>query len=253
MNFAAPSILVVDDERDSCRNLADIFADLGYRVDIANDGESALELVRKQRYDVALLDLMMPGMDGATLYGEIKKLRAGTVALIVTAYPGNPRAEAAVTAGAWQLLPKPVDLGRLIGLIGEAMDQPLVLVVDDDADLCANLWDLLRQGGYRVCMASDAATAVERITEDNYTAILLDMRLPDGDGGQVFRCVRQSGLTPHVVLITGYLTEVERTVQQVLSEGATTVLHKPIDVPGLLATLGKLTGQQPVREPVPGS
>jgi len=73
MNAVTPSILVVDDEVDACLNLADILSDLGYRVDLAHDGESALALVRQRRYDVALLDLMMPGMDGTTLYGEMKK------------------------------------------------------------------------------------------------------------------------------------------------------------------------------------
>src|SRR6516164_4621363 len=104
-----PSILVVDDEVDTCRNLSDILTDLGYRVDIANDGLSALELVRRNAYDVALLDLKMPGMDGLTLYREIKKLRADTVAIIVTAYATSATANEALTAGAWQVLPKPVD------------------------------------------------------------------------------------------------------------------------------------------------
>ena len=69
-------ILVVDDEVDTCHNLSDILTDLGYRVDVAHDGISALELVRRNAYDVALLDYKMPGMDGLTLYREIKRLRA---------------------------------------------------------------------------------------------------------------------------------------------------------------------------------
>ena len=85
MTRATPSILVVDDEVDTCRNLSDILTDLGYRVDVAHDGLTALELVRQKPYDVALLDLKMPGMDGLTLYREIKKVRAGTVAIVVTA------------------------------------------------------------------------------------------------------------------------------------------------------------------------
>src|SRR5579864_5581971 len=85
MNKATPSILVVDDDVDTCRNLSDILTDLGYRVDTAHDGPTALELVRQNAYDVALLDYKMPGMDGLTLYREIKRLRAGTVAIVVTA------------------------------------------------------------------------------------------------------------------------------------------------------------------------
>src|SRR5438445_321145 len=75
-----PRILVVDDDVDTCRNLSDILTDLGYQVETAHDGLTALELVRRRPYEVALLDYKMPGMDGLTLYREIKKLRAGTVA-----------------------------------------------------------------------------------------------------------------------------------------------------------------------------
>src|SRR6516225_1825125 len=134
-----PAILVVDDDMDTCRNLADILTDLGYRVDVAHDGLSALELVRQNPYDVALLDYKMPGMDGLTLYREIKKLRSGTVALIVTAYAGSNQAEEALAAGAWQVLPKPTDFPKLLSMVEKALDQPLVLVIDDDHDLCANL------------------------------------------------------------------------------------------------------------------
>ena len=91
-----PRILVVDDDPDICRNLSDILTDLGYTVDFAHDGPSALELVRRRPYDVALLDLKMPGMDGLTLYREIKKQRAGTVALLVTAYASPATADEAL-------------------------------------------------------------------------------------------------------------------------------------------------------------
>src|SRR5437588_8524586 len=125
MNEAKPAILVVDDEVDTCKNLSDILTDLGQRVDIAHDGPSALELVRRKHYDVALLDLKMPGMDGLTLYREIRRLRSDTVAIIVTAYAGAGTAEEALAAGAWQVLAKPVDFPRLLGLVGQAVDQPL--------------------------------------------------------------------------------------------------------------------------------
>src|SRR3954469_21470382 len=131
MSAAEVSILVVDDDVDICRNLADILGDLGYHVDTAHDGPSALELARRRPYDLALLDLKMPGMDGLTLYRELRKLRADAVALIVTAFAGPDTAAEAQAAGVWKVLPKPVDSPLLLQFVGEALDQPLVLVVDD--------------------------------------------------------------------------------------------------------------------------
>jgi CheY-like chemotaxis protein len=77
------------------------------------------------------------------------------VAIVVTAYAGGDTKAEALAAGAWQVLSKPVDLPMLLNLMEEALGQPLVMVVDDDHDLCANLWDLLRERGFRVCLAHE--------------------------------------------------------------------------------------------------
>jgi CheY-like chemotaxis protein len=235
------SILVVDDDRDACANLRDILADLGYHVEVANDGPSALELVRRRPFDVALLDYKMPGMDGLTLYREIKKLRSGTVAIVVTAYAGGGTAEAALQAGAWQLLNKPVDFPRLLGLVGEAIDQPLVLVVDDDPDLCSNLWDLFRDRGFRVCVAHDEHEAATKLRDNTFKAVLIDMKLPIGNGRSVFHLVREANPRARTIVITGHPTEMDEAVHQLVKAGADAVCHKPFDVPGLIQTLYKLT------------
>jgi CheY-like chemotaxis protein len=243
MQAASPSILVVDDDADTCHNLSDILTDLGYRVDTANSGAAALDLVRRQPYDVALLDLKMPGMDGVTLYREIKKLRAGTVAIIVTAYAGSDTAAEALSAGAWHVLSKPVEFPKLLGLVGEAVGQPLVLIVDDDHDLCASLWDVLRERGYRVSLAHDETGAARVLRDTAHQVVLIDLKLPGGDGGSVFRLVRTANPQARTLVITGHRSELDELVRRVLNEGADAVCYKPFDVPKLLATLDKLAGE----------
>jgi CheY-like chemotaxis protein len=244
MNVPPHSILVVDDDVDTCRNLSDILTDLDYQVDTAHDGPSALELVRKNAYDVALLDYKMPGMDGLTLYREIKRLRAGTVAIVITAYAGGTVGEEALTAGAWQILPKPVDFPRLLGLVGQAVEQPLVLVVDDDHDLCANLWDVLRDRGFRVCLAHDEKQARTFLHDTAFKAVLIDMKLPAGDGTSVFRLVRQADPRARTIVITGYRGEMDERVKRVLDAGADAVCYKPFDIPKLVSTLDQLTNKE---------
>lgn len=241
MRPTEPSILVVDDDVDTCRNLSDILTDLGYRVDTAHDGPSALDLVRQKPYDVALLDYKMPGMDGLTLYREIKRLRAGTVAIVVTAYTGGSTAEEALAAGAWHVLPKPVDFPRLLGFVGTAVEQPLVLVVDDDHDLCASLWDLFRERGYRVCLAHDEREAEDHLKQGDFKAVLIDMKLPEGDGANVFHLVRRSNPQARTIVITGHRAETDQQVRRILDEGADAVCYKPFDIPQLLSALDRLT------------
>jgi CheY-like chemotaxis protein len=236
-----PSILVVDDDVDTCRNLADILTDLGYHVETAHDGPAALELLRQRPYDVALLDYKMPGMDGLTLYREIKKIRSETVAIVVTAYAGGGTAEEALQAGAWQVLAKPVDFPRLLGLVNEALGQPLVLVVDDDPDLCATLWDLFRERGYRVRVAHDELQAAECLRDASFKAVLIDMKLPSGDGTSVFRLVREANPQARTIVITGHRSEVDEVIQEMMASGADAVCYKPFDMPKLLGTLEQLT------------
>jgi CheY-like chemotaxis protein len=250
MAASAPAILVVDDDPDTCRNLADILTDLGYRVDTAPDGPAALALIRDKPYDVALLDFKMPGMNGLELYREIKKLRAGTVAIIVSAYTNAATRDEALGAGAWQVLAKPVDFPKLLGLVDEALGQPLVMVVDDDPDLCATLWDLLHERGYRVAVAHDGREAAEQLRGQAFRVVLLDMRLPGGDGSSVYRQIRGACPEAHTVVITGYARELNDLVQQVLREGADAVCYKPFDVGNLLTTVEKLA-REPSPRPAP--
>ena len=240
MSAEETSILVVDDDVDTCDNLRDILSDLGYHVEVAHDGPSALALVRRRPYDLALLDLRMPGMDGVTLYREIRKLRSDAVALVVTAFAGTDTEDAALAAGVWRVLGKPVDFPRLLGLVSEAAGQPLVLVVDDDADLCASLWDLLREGGYRVALAHDGPEAEARLRDRAFRVVLIDLKLPGSDGGAVFRRVREATPEARTVLITGHRAEMDAVVRQVVSEGADAVCYKPFDVSGLLDTVKRL-------------
>jgi CheY-like chemotaxis protein len=243
MTKASASILVVDDEVDTCRNLSDILTDLGYHVDTAFDGFAALELARKKCYDIALLDLKMPGMDGLTLYRELRKICSKTVAIVVTAYASKATAEEALAAGAWQVLSKPVDFPRLLELVEEALGQPLLLIVDDDSDLCSNLWDLLRERDYRVAITHDEDEATHLLQHEAFRIVLIDMKLPRGDGRGVFQCVRQTNPQTRTVVITGHRAEMDPLIQRVVAEGADAVCYKPFDVPRLLSTLQQLTGK----------
>jgi CheY-like chemotaxis protein len=242
MSHDPPRILVVDDEIDICRNLSDILSDLGYHVDTAQDGPAALDLLRQRPYDVALLDYRMPGMDGLTLFREIKKQRAGTVSMLVTAYASPATAEEALTAGAWKVIAKPVDFDSLLALVDEAVCQPMVLVVDDDHELCMSLWDLLRDGGYRVSLAHDGRGAADQLSDTRFKVVLIDLRIPGGDGGDVLRMVRDGNPHARTIVITGHRSGTDAIIDQMLAEGADAVCYKPFDVPALLAKLGELAG-----------
>ena len=66
-------ILIVDDDVESCANLSDILTDFGHEVCTAHNARDALQQADEQRFDIVLLDLQMPGIDGVDLYRELKR------------------------------------------------------------------------------------------------------------------------------------------------------------------------------------
>jgi DNA-binding response OmpR family regulator len=241
MSLTGARILIVDDEPDTCANLSDILHDIGYQVDTAYDGFAALELVKKNAYDIALLDLRMPGMDGLELYRRIRQISAETVAIVVTAYASSDTAKTILSTGAWKIVPKPVNISNLLNHVSQALDIPLVLVVDDDRDLCDNLWELLHERGYRVCVAHDVPEAEQKLSEHKFDVVLIDMKLPTGNGQDLLFALRRMDSEARTILITGFIGEMEMKVQRALESGANAVCYKPFDVDKLLSTVQELS------------
>lgn len=241
MKASVPRLLIVDDEPDTCDNLSDIFTDLGYRVDIAHDGPSAIERVAETVYDLVLLDLRMPGMNGLEVYQEIRRVSPGTVAIVVTAYSGGDTARSVLQAGAWGIVPKPVNFAALRSQVDEALGQPLVLVVDDDQDLCHSLWDLFHEQHYRVCLAHDMNTANRLIGTRAYQVVLIDMKLPGTDGSQILELVHRRNPSARTLIITGYAQEMSTPLQAALAAGVDAVCYKPFDIEQLLRTVKQLS------------
>jgi len=115
------NILLVDDEKDSCASMSDIFLDLGYTVNMAYDGPGALELSGQHQYRLALLDYMMPGMDGLELCRRLKTCQPNVVVALITAYSSVATAAAAAEAGVRRSLVKPVNFSILMPFVKEVV------------------------------------------------------------------------------------------------------------------------------------
>lgn len=223
----APAVLVVDDDDDIRSNVRDILEDLGYRTDTAHDGPSALTLVQQNTYDVALLDFKMPGMDGAALYTEIKRIRPEIVAIMVTAHAGSNGVARAKDAGTWKVLRKPVDFAELLPLVEQAASEPVVLVVDDDPDFCESLWQVLRDRDYRVKVACTEEDGIAEAASGDFDVAIVDLRLGEGDGLKVAAQIRSSNPSTKIILATAVPGNLD-------SADADIVLRKPLDLEVML-------------------
>lgn len=235
-NTAFP-ILIVDDDHDAGQNLGDILVDLGYSPDVAIDGPTALQLAQQRRYAVALLDLKMPGMDGLTLSRKLKELDQSIVVILTTAYANKATLASAQSYGIKRVFSKPLDLQQIIPYLLEVSKQPLVLLVDDDSDICRSLTDVLEDRGYRVCFATAIGEALSLVQSNQFQVVLIDMKLPGGYGDEVFQQVRTVSQQARVVLMTGHRTEMEDRIRRSLAAGADAVCYKPFQMPELLTVL----------------
>ncbi len=101
------SILVVDDEKIVRESLHDWFREDGYRVDAAQNANEALHLVSQNAYDVAFVDVKMPGTDGLTLQSRLAAARPELPVVIITAHASVESAVQALKGGAYDYIAKP--------------------------------------------------------------------------------------------------------------------------------------------------
>lgn len=121
--MAVPVILVVDDEASIRRTLREILEYEDYAVDEAEDGEAALERLRSSRYDVVLLDVKMPKLDGLEVLAAMGKEQINVPVVMISGHGNIETAVEATKLGAFDFVEKPPDLNRLLLSIRNAMDR----------------------------------------------------------------------------------------------------------------------------------
>ena len=117
------SILIVDDELSVRKSLEHWFLEDGFEVATAKDGNEALEQLQDQVFDIYLVDIKMPGMDGITLQKRIMQIDKDAVVIIVTAYASVDTAVEALKNGAFDYVTKPIDPDDMSHMIRNALKQ----------------------------------------------------------------------------------------------------------------------------------
>ena len=115
-----PKVLLVDDEQVFTDNVAKLLLNRGYKVKAVNNGASAIAALEEDDFDVMVLDLKMPGMDGLTTLKETLKLELRTEVLILTGHGAVDSAIDALKLGALEYMTKPCEIDELVEKIEEA-------------------------------------------------------------------------------------------------------------------------------------
>jgi DNA-binding response OmpR family regulator len=115
------TILVVDDDKSILRTFTRILQKSGYEIDVAETGREAMDKAENQHYDLALVDIRLPDMDGTDLLAKLKKQLQNTVKIMITGFPSLETGVKALDEGADAYLVKPVKPQELLLLLEEKL------------------------------------------------------------------------------------------------------------------------------------
>jgi len=114
------SILIVDDEVAMCEVMKDLLKLRGYEVEYTTDGSHAIALARKRNFDVALIDLLMEGMNGVETLKAIKAIQPAIHIFIITAYNEGELIDQALANGALKIFNKPFEIDEMCDVLTES-------------------------------------------------------------------------------------------------------------------------------------
>jgi DNA-binding NtrC family response regulator len=227
-------LLAVDDNRSLVEALGDVFEARGYAVDIAYDGEQAVERVRNATYDCILMDIRMPKMSGVDAFKEIKKLSPVTPVILMTAYSVQDLIDEALAEGVLAVVHKPVVIERILVMIEELRGKSAVLIVDRQTDL--QLVDTLREKGYRVAVETTAVDAIDRVSTQLFDVVLLNAEISGLNSEETFFLMKECNPKCIIVLMSSQPIQPESPLIY-------TSLQKPFKIKQVVDLIDRIRAQ----------
>ena len=278
VDLAGRRVLIVDDNATNRRILTAQLARWSVRTRDTASSEEALEWIRAgEQFDVALLDLFMPGLDGLALADAIRAARPTNAPklVLVSSAAVRERAHPALDA----VLPKPVKPSALHDVLVTVLAQPgdrtdraaraperpaidpglatrhplRILLAEDNAVNQKLALRLLANMGYTADVAADGARAVEAVAGGDYDVVLMDVQMPELDGLEATRRIRASwpDRRLHIVAMTANAMAGDRDA--CLAAGMNDYISKPIDPAILAEALARSPSSRSKASAKPGS
>jgi DNA-binding NtrC family response regulator len=233
-------ILVVDDNSKYCESIIDILEMEGYDAVGVHDGFKALETIGEDCFDLVLMDIKMPEMDGVDTFKKLKEISPKTPTIMMTAFAVEDRIREGLRTGAFGAFQKPINYDRLFCSIERSFpDGALVMIADNNKEFYSGLYDVLVEKGYRVLTAIDGKTAVQLAREKNFDIIIMDKQLPDINGTNTYSAIRNIRPDVPVIGITENKKEAGGIVDKSVEKGIYAYMEKPLDIDRLLEVIQK--------------
>ncbi len=237
----AVSVLVVDDHQGMLQSLGDILQEEGYQVSLASSGVAAIEACQKQTFNIILMDVRMPGIDGLETLRRIKDYVKGTLVLLMSAYSLEAVKQQAIQEGAVAFLQKPIDVEVVIKLI-QKVEYPSILLVIENEQERQVLANYLNHHNYRAHATGVSAEVIELAQQISFSIIITDTSITAGEGLEMYKALTR--ITPTTLFIL--LDKSENSFTGINTKSIqenTPALDKPLDIDRLLSVLEKYAKQ----------
>ncbi len=229
-------ILVVDDDEDNANSLGELFELEGHHVTVAHSGEAAIAAYVNESFDLAFMDVMMPGKNGVESFMEIRKLRPEARVYMMTGYSVEQLLQQAMDHGAMGVLTKPIDLDKLLRTVDEVSPTGIVLIADEDPQFGAELKRLMDGAGLRCGLLQRESD----LLLDGDSLAIIDLGKPLIHGVEVYARLRQTGHTRPAIIVTKSAHAVGDGLEALRDVAVTGILNKPFDPMQLLLRLEHL-------------
>lgn len=223
------NILIADDDTGMTETLSDILTDLGHHVEIVNDGYKAIETVKAHPFDVILMDIKMPGLNGVETFKKIKNIQPKVAVMMMTAYSVEDLIAEALQEGAFGVMYKPIDIQKIVEFIERVEKGVLILVVDEDLPTCEDLVEALERKSYHVIRASDGQQALKIAQNREFDIVFIGAELPVINGLEVYLALRKINPAIKVIMTTSRPQETKKLIEQAIKQNAYAYIQKPFD------------------------
>jgi PAS domain S-box-containing protein len=259
--LAGRRALVVDDNATNLRILVTLLERLGLVVTSTTSPNEARDLAARDGFDILLTDLQMPELDGIELAAAVRAAHPDDPPRVIIVSSLGHREHEAESAGAWLAKPvKPAALRDiLVRVLGEpdgrsakaqpkyvadaelGLRHPLrVLLAEDNAVNQKLALRLLKGMGYEADLAVDGFKVLEALEREPYDLVLMDVQMPDMDGLEATRRIRQQMADRSIRIVAMTANAMEGDRETCLAAGMDDYISKPIR-PGLLAAVLQAT------------
>jgi two-component system, NtrC family, response regulator HydG len=234
------NILVVDDDVDNAMSLGEVFELEGHRVRAVFSGQDAIDACINSQFDLAFIDVMMPGKNGVESFLEIRRLRPQARVYMMTGYSVEELLQQAVREGAMGYLEKPFDPGEVLRITEAVGRGGLVVAVPPAPQHAVGdaIERALADSGQACCRVRDAAGLASPVQTQG--VVIIEAPLPLIDAVSSYQTMRGIGLENPTIIVPPTQTVTGPAELALADVGVTGILNKPFDTLALLNRLPQL-------------